>query len=149
MVDRQRQKKGKAMNKDVRTVTEISTRLSKLAEETKRLTDEAAELKQKLRIARGTRDNVKMARATEYFVGDEGPTPQLYDAVERMLRQRSMTFQELLDETGARANRIKGVLMRIQRDEKPLVNLGSDRKALWRIADPNMVRQLRMALRGR
>lgn len=137
------------MNKDVRTVSEISTRLHNLAEDAKRLQKEADELQSKLRIARGTRENVKQARIdTTYFVGDEGPTPELYNAVEHMLRQRSMTFQELLDETGARANRIKGVLMRMQRDEKPLVNLGNDRKALWRVADPGMVRQLRAALRG-
>ena len=148
MVDRQRQKKGKAMNKDVRTEADISTRLNKLHEDAKRLADEAAELQQKLRIARGTRD-LKPVSKTTYFVGDDGPTPELYAAIERMLRQKSMTFQELLDETGARANRIKGVLMRILRDEKPLVNLGNERKALWRIADPSMVKQLRAALRGR
>jgi hypothetical protein len=139
-----------AKDKTTANTSEILLLLAKakaIAERGAILKQQADALEKKIALARGTEDVTAIARKvarrpTEYFVGDEGPTPELYAAVDRMLRTRRMTFQELLDATGARANRIKGVLMRLQRDEVPLMNLGDERRAIWFIPDQGSMQRL-------
>lgn len=67
-------------------------------------------------------------------IGDEGPTPELFDAVERIIRVRPHTLQELQEATGARRNRISGVLVKLQVRGLPVVNRGTDQRALWSIS---------------
>jgi glutaredoxin 2 len=105
--------------------------VSRLVERTLTLEEQNRELAARLRSVKGTRRDLRAPSAGEYHVGDEGPTPELMQVVQRMLTERAMTFQELLDATGARANRIKGVIMRLQRDGVRVVNLGTEAKALW------------------
>lgn len=107
------------------------------------LEEQAAELVRRLHAVRATRD-LKPARAsTEYFVGDEGPTPDLMATVQRMITARPMTFQEIKGETGARDNRIKGVLMRLQREGVRVVNMGTELRALWFIPSDEALKRLR------
>lgn len=99
-----------------------------LVEQARQLRLQAEELERKVKLARGTRD---LKPKDTNHVGDETSTAELVDAITRLLRVKPMTFQELLEATGARDNRIKGVLMRMQRVGMRLVNLGTEQKALW------------------
>ena len=117
--------------------------------QTVRLAEDAREidrLEKQLRLVRGTRD-LKARSTTEYHVGDDGPTSELYDVVLRMLQERPMTLQALIDETGARANRLKGVVWRLQMNEKRVVNLGTDTKAIWFICSEEVATRLARVLK--
>src|SRR5574341_2696364 len=96
-------------------------------------------------MARGTRDIPMSYKPTPLnYVGDEGPTGELMEAVRRLITERPQSHQDLLLATGARADRIKGGLMRIQReDESRLVNLGTETRALWFIPDVATLNRLR------
>lgn len=67
-------------------------------------------------------------------IGDEAPTAELRAIVVRMVRQRPWTFHELTEATGARRGRLSGVLVALQREGEPLVNLGTERRARWFLA---------------
>lgn len=66
-----------------------------------------------------------------WVAGDEIATSELYALVERLLREQPMYTHEIVAATGARQNRINGVLVRLQRDRRGVVNLGSRVKARW------------------
>lgn len=65
-----------------------------------------------------------------WVVGDSGPTVDLMSVVEGLLRARPMTLRELERATGARRNRLSGVLWRLRRDGR-VVNKGNGQTALW------------------
>jgi hypothetical protein len=88
---------------------------------------------------------VRLAKGTREIVGDDGPTAELMETVKKLITERPMTFQDLLRETGARDNRIKGVLMRLQREGAKVVNLGTNSKALWFLPDEKVLVRLRRA----
>src|SRR3990167_4137847 len=93
-----------------------------LVEQARQLRLQAEELEKTARRARGTQRNavpphagrvvVKPARGP-YWVGDDGPTEQLMAVVMQMLTERPLRFVELLEATGARDNRTKGVIIRL------------------------------------
>ena len=89
------------------------------------------ELAASIRLARGTRENV--APVKPFFVGDATDTEVLWDAVDRAIRSRGMTLQEISDETGARRNRISGVLVKMQKHGTKIINEGNSFRAVWRI----------------
>jgi hypothetical protein len=101
------------------------------------LDESRAALEKMMRFARGTQDNLsKITKAKtdpRNWVGDNGPTGELLMVIRRMLTTREYTFKELLAETGARDNRIKGVIMRLQRNGVNVVNNGTETRALWHI----------------
>jgi hypothetical protein len=101
------------------------------------LDESRAALEKMMRFARGTQDNIgKIAKAKtdpRNWVGDNGPTGELLMVIRRMLTTKEYTFKELLAETGARDNRIKGVIMRLQRNGVNVVNNGTETRALWHI----------------
>lgn len=69
-----------------------------------------------------------------WVAGDDGPTGELNDLVERLLRVRPMAFSEVIAFTGAREKRCSGAIVRLQRDPrtaKKLANRGDARRALW------------------
>lgn len=76
-------------------------------------------------------------------VGDAGPTSELMLAVQHLLRQRPMSFREILEETGARDGRVSGAIVRLQRDGAGVVNLGKSNAALWFIPDDDVLARLR------
>lgn len=116
--------------------------IQNLADKANNVAKEAEELMRQIRIARGTRDLTPVPAPT--YVGDEGPTGELLEAVRRLVTERPQMHQDLLQATGARADRIKGVLMRIQReDDSRLVNLGTETRALWFIPDGETLKRLR------
>lgn len=115
-----------------------------LVEQARQLRLQAEELEKKLASAKGSRDVVKRPVITHvvprngqngYYVGDEGPTDELVEVIYRMLCERPCTFRDILAETGARDNRIKGAITRLQREGARVVNLGNEYKALWFIPD--------------
>lgn len=82
-----------------------------------------------VRLARGT-----VVPTDPNRVGDEATTETLYAACERLLKRKPHTLHELVDALGlTNRNRVSGILVRLQRDERGVVNLGDGRKAVWSI----------------
>jgi hypothetical protein len=127
-----------------------------LVEEARQLRLQAEALEKKVQHAKGTRERtprptliVKPARGP-YYVGDDGPTEQLMEVIATMLRERPWRFVELLEATGARDNRIKGVIMRLQREGVRVVDVAPDGtgKALWFIPSDAVLKRLERVKRG-
>lgn len=70
-----------------------------------------------------------------WVVGDHSTPDELHAAVERLISERPMTHEEIVAATGARANRINGVLVRL-RDAKRVYNLGTANRARWFLLPP-------------
>lgn len=64
-------------------------------------------------------------------IGNQVTTPELTRNVRRLITERPMTTQELVDVTGAQMSRVSGVMVHFQRTEKQLYNLGTQRRARW------------------
>lgn len=115
-----------------------------------RLQAEALEKKVERELARGTQRNVRAGSVLvkpahgPYYVGDEGPTEQLMEVVKDMLTERPLRFQEILDATGARDNRVKGVIMRLQREGVRVVDVAPPHsgKAVWFIPSDAVLQRL-------
>jgi hypothetical protein len=133
-----------------------------LVEQARQLRIQAEQLEKAATRARGTKrsvppasraigDNlvVKPARGPN-FTGDEGTTEELMAVIHRMLLERPWRFQELLEATGARDNRIKGVIMRLQREGARVVDVapGGTGKALWFIPSDQVMERLMRAKRA-
>jgi hypothetical protein len=111
-----------------------------LVEEARQLRLQAEALEKKVQLARGTKRLEKPAGNVivkpprgPYWVGDEGPTEELMTVVKTMLEERPMRFVEILEQTGARDNRIKGVIMRLQREGTRVIDIAPEGtgKAVW------------------
>jgi hypothetical protein len=128
-----------------------------LVEEARQLRLQAEALEKKVRMARGTQRVekptgnvlVKPARGP-YWVGDEGPTEELMAVVKAMLEERPLRFQEILEQTGARDNRIKGVIMRLQREQVRVVDIAPEGtgKAVWFIPSDAVLERITRAKRA-
>lgn len=68
-----------------------------------------------------------------WAVGDGGDTGELRDSVARLLSHRPMTLLEIVNATGARRNRISGVLVKLQVSGVPVRNLGDGQRAVWSV----------------
>lgn len=138
---------GPTMTNTKRTATittETFTRLSELSEQSARLAQHIQELQQRIaleqnvRLARGTRRDVKAPTPGKGVpvvappVNDVASSP-LYLQMKEMLAKRPYTLQELIETTKAEANKVKVVIMRMQRDEIGLENMGNRFRALWYI----------------
>jgi hypothetical protein len=117
-----------------------------LVEEARQIRLAAEALEKKVKLVRGAKQVVKPHSV--FYVGDEGPTDALMESVRALLKERPRTFRELLEETGARDNRIKGVIMRLQRDGEHVINLGNETKASWFIPDTVVLERLLKAKRA-
>lgn len=115
-----------------------------LVEQARQLRLQAEELEKQARFARGTSD----VTAEVALIGDEMPTGALLALVQTLITDKPLTFQELLEATGARDNRVKGVLMRLQREGVKVVNLGSQTKARWFIPDEAVLRRITRSRRN-
>ena len=131
-----------------------------LVEQARQLRLQAEELEKNARHARGTQRNaaptpvygrpiVKPARGP-HWVGDEGSTEQLMDTIHAMLVERPLRFAEILEATGARDNRIKGVIMRLQREGVRVVDVAPEGtgKAIWFIPSDEVLVRLQRAKRA-
>ena len=124
-----------------------------LVEQARQLRIQAEALEKTARHARGT---ARVRRPTPvhnvivkpafgpYYVGDEGPTEQLMAAITAMLQDRPCRFPEILEATGARDNRIKGVINRLQREGVRIVDVAPEgtRGALWFIPSAEVMPRL-------
>jgi hypothetical protein len=131
----------------------MEKKMMDLVEEARQLRLQAEELEKKVRQVRGTARTrrptpahnviVKPARGP-YYVGDEGPTEGLMEAVTRMLQERPCRFHEILEATGARDNRIKGVINRLQREGVRIVDVAPEgtRGALWFIPSDEVLTRI-------
>lgn len=90
-------------------------------------------------LARGTGDVTEQARAAgranrqepAEAVGDDAPPEVLFRQVERLLRERPHTEEELVEATGARRNRVRGALVHFNRFGPEVRNIGKNRRAQW------------------
>lgn len=129
------------------------TRLAELAERGRQLALEAETLQQRIALEQ----NVRLARGTKR---DMQITPQLGVPVVRandvassplylnmldMLKARPYTLRELVDTTKAEDNKVKVVLMRMQRDEVGLENMGNQYRALWYIPSESFRERMQVA----
>ena len=124
-----------------------------LVEQARQLRLQAEELERKVKLARGTQRIEKQPRDLRvlvkpsrgpYYVGDEGPTEELMAVVKQMLTERPCRFTEILDATGARDNRLKGVIQRLQREGVRIVDVAPEGtgKALWFIPSDEVLARL-------
>lgn len=126
-------------------------------EQARQLRLAAEALEKQVALARGTKRTktptgrvlVKPARGP-YFVGDEGSTEELMATITKMLIDRPWRFAELLEATGARDNRIKGVIMRLQREGVRVIDVASagNGKALWFIPSDEVLQRIMRAKRA-
>lgn len=86
--------------------------------------------------AGGVLRNVGDGTSPEWWwaVGDDGETEELRESVVALLRNRALTLQELVDATGARRNRISGVIVKLREAGVPVRNLGDGQRAIWSIS---------------
>ena len=123
-----------------------------LVEQARQLRLQAEELEKTAKLARGTRDTptprygrpLVLPSHSPYWTGDEGTTEELMEMIEKMLIERPWRFAELLEATGARDNRIKGVIMRMQREGVRVVDVAPEGtgKALWFIPSDDVLARL-------
>lgn len=123
-----------------------------LVEQARQIRLQAEDLERKVKLARGTqriekpRDLRVLVKPSPspYYVGDEGPTEQLMAVVKQMLTERPCRFVEILDATGARDNRLKGVIQRLQREGVRIVDVAPEGtgKALWFIPSDEVLARL-------
>lgn len=124
-----------------------------LVEQARQLRVQAEQLESAAKHARGTQrvkrpqGQIVVKPSGPYYVGDEGSTEELMTVVTRMLKERPWRLVEILDATGARDNRVKGVIMRLQREGVRVVDVAPEGtgKALWFIpSDELLVRLMRV-----
>lgn len=125
-----------------------------LVEQARQLRLQAEELEKsaRARFARGTKLSVApdagrivaKPAPSPHWTGDEGPTEALMTSIQMLLIERPRRFVELLEATGARDNRIKGVIMRLQREGVNVVDIAppGTGKALWFIPSIEAVARL-------
>lgn len=65
-----------------------------------------------------------------WVIGDSSTPEQLYATVELLVSIKPMPHEEIVAATGARPNRVNGVLVRL-RDAERVYNLGTKNRALW------------------
>lgn len=74
--------------------------------------------------------SVEMTRWTA-VLGDDAPTSELYPLIVRLIQEQPMTTQELVQATGARAERVSGGIVHLQRTSTRIMNLGRGNLARW------------------
>ncbi len=127
-----------------------------LIEESRQLRLQAEELEKKVKLARGTQ-RMKRATATTrvivkpshgpYWIGNNGTTRELMDAIAKMLTERPWFYRDIVEATGAGENRIKGAITALQREGRRVVDVAPQGtgKALWFIpSDEVMTRIMRV-----
>lgn len=132
----------------------VAAQLSTIEAEHERQAAELAELRQKVGLARGTRDIAAVAQVPvkargPHHVGDDGPTPELIGAIAALLSERPMTHAEIVEGTGARPGRISGCLVEMRRARMPIVNVGTRTRALYWFITPDMAARARENVGGR
>lgn len=115
--------------------SDVAGNLHEIAERARALAGQAEQLEAAMRRVRGTRE-IRPARRVD-TIDPAASTPLLYAHVERLLRRSPLTFRDLMAALGAgtNENRVKGVLVRLQRDGRGVVNLGDGARAVWFIPD--------------
>lgn len=130
--------------------TEIEKLASDIAERSARAQALASDIQQlaaqvdRLRKVGGTRDlaadtqpPVRARSRTSTIapvIVNEAPaesTPDLYQAIERYITEEPRTFRAIKGQFSVADNRIKSVLIRLQRDRRGVVNLGNSARAIW------------------
>lgn len=117
--------------------------LGSLEERAAALESEAHRLFEQVMLARGTAELPKRP-AGEYAVHAPitSSTGQLYARVQAALTDKPYTFRDLCVHLGITSdgeNRVKSVIVRLQRDGLAVVNLGDRARAIWWIDTHNRI----------
>ena len=133
-----------------KTIEDIKEHLATLAQRSRELAEQADALQKQIAFARGTRDLVD-ARVRDN-AGRYSITPgksakrvaldELHATIRHLITERPMLFRDLVELTKADENQIKGVLMRLQRENAGVVNLGNGRIARWFIPSAAILAKL-------
>lgn len=102
------------------TPDELEPKLAQLVQQTEQLTELVQEL-------------VLTVRAQVTPPKAQQPKEPLYLQVQALIAETPRRFSDLKRLTKAEDNAIKSVLIRLQRDDRHVVNLGNRHKALWAI----------------
>ena len=134
---------------DKKTKVDLVEQARQLRLQVEKLEKDVKHARGTARIKRPTQNVIVKPSVGPYFVGDEGPTEELMDAIQRMLQDRPCRFQEILEATGARDNRIKGVINRLQREGVRIVDVAPEgtRAALWFIPSDDVLERIMRAKR--
>ena len=107
--------------------TESTANMTELVQRAEALEAAALELATAMKAARGTREIVRPAPA-------DVATAELYERVRGALEDKPLTFRDLcttLQVDASGENRVKSVIVRLQRDGHSMVNLGNGSRAIW------------------
>lgn len=130
-------------------MTKTTTNRTDLVERARQLRLMVEQLERAAAMAKGTqkirRNGNVLVKPSHgpYWVGDDGTTEELMTTLLRMLQDRPCRFGELLEGTGARDNRIKGCMVRLQREGHGVVNIGDGARALWFAPSDDVLRRLK------
>lgn len=141
------------------TIEALQAQAHSLAQRGLELAIDAEKLESQIRLARGTREIEPMtlaeAESIPVAVNDkpsdqvradgESSTRDVINQVRTMLEARPCTFRELKEACQVSDNRLKGVIVQLQRAEIGLLNLGSPARASWYVPSAST----RKALRGK
>ncbi len=143
---------------DKRANVDLVEKARQLRLQVERLEADQRHLEKEVKLARGTarikrptNNVVVKPSAGPYYVGDDGPTDELVDAIRRMLTDRPCRFQDILEATGARDNRIKGSITRLKTEGAGVVDIspaGSGRAARWFIPDAAVLERIERVKRN-
>lgn len=150
------------------TKTEIEQLALDIAERSARAQALASDIQQlaaqvdRLRKVGGTRDlaadtqPATRARSRTATIApaivNEAPaesTPDLYQAIERYITEEPRTFRAIKAQFPVTDNRIKSVLIRLQRDGRGVANLGNSARAIWFIPSPEAIDRIAKLRRER
>ena len=151
------------------TITQLANRAHALAEHSRTLAREAEDLEAQVKLARGTAldvskeaaaagakparpdgsYSVSRARRNVVVPNGEPATHELYETIKQLITDQPRRFRDIVEATHAGENRIKGVLVRLQRDGAGVVNLGDGARALWFIPDDEVLARLKSMKRAR
>lgn len=134
------------------TLSELDVRLARALERAEHAERVAARVDR--RLARGTEPHPTIPAAEPTRpgrippLGDDGPTKELNDMVEALIRERPLSRADLVSLTGARDNRVAAAIVYLQRKGVPIANVGTPRKALWFVLPLRRAADVPPALRG-
>lgn len=113
---------------------EDAMRIEALREAAIALEHSAHALAEQFSRARGTRDIPVTTIQAVAGPSPEAPKSKLYTSCETLLSEKPHTFRDLceaLQLPPEQENSLKSVIVRLQRDGAPIVNLGNGSRAIW------------------
>jgi len=116
-------------NRPDRSLDELTASIAAWAKQADEVARKATELQKMVVRARGTRDNIQPMQPIQP-IGDHASAEALYAEVERLLKLAPRSHSELMSLTGARSNRISGIVNKLH-ETGHVRNTGLPHRAIW------------------